>query len=147
MPLTGDYEPSPSDWVREQVDQYERSGGREGNTLRDTGLPVIIVTSRGRQSGKLRKNPVMKVEHDGEYAIVASKGGAPSHPEWYLNIIADPESVMIQDGPEPFNVVVRDVSGKEREIWWQRAVEAFPPYAEYSEKTNRIIPILVARRR
>lgn len=147
MPLTGDYEPSPSDWVREQVDQYERSGGREGNTLRDTGLPVIIVTSRGRQSGKLRKNPVMKVEHDGEYAIIASKGGAPSHPEWYLNIIADPESVMIQDGPEPFNVVVRDVSGKEREIWWQRAVEAFPPYAEYSEKTNRIIPILVARRR
>jgi deazaflavin-dependent oxidoreductase (nitroreductase family) len=147
MPLTGDYEPSPSDWVREQVDQYERSGGREGNTLRDTGLPVIIVTSRGRQSGKLRKNPVMKVEHDGEYAIVASKGGAPSHPEWYLNIIADPESVMIQDGPEPFNVVVREVSGKEREIWWQRAVEAFPPYAEYSEKTNRIIPILVARRR
>ena len=89
----------------------------------------------------------MKVEHDGEYAIIASKGGAPSHPEWYLNIIADPESVMIQDGPEPFNVVVRDVSGKEREIWWQRAVEAFPPYAEYSEKTNRIIPILVARRR
>jgi deazaflavin-dependent oxidoreductase (nitroreductase family) len=147
MPLTGDYEPSPSDWVREQVDQYERSGGREGNTLRDTGLPVIIVTSRGRQSGKLRKNPVMKVEHDGEYAIIASKGGAPSHPEWYLNIIADPESVMIQDGSEPFNVVVREVSGKEREIWWQRAVEAFPPYAEYSEKTNRIIPILVARRR
>ena len=147
MPLTGDYEPSPSDWVREQVDQYERSGGREGNTLRDTGLPVIIVTSRGRKSGKLRKNPVMRVEHDGEYAIIASKGGAPSHPEWYFNIIADPESVMIQDGPEPFDVIVREVSGKEREIWWQRAVEAFPPYAEYSEKTNRIIPILVARRR
>ncbi len=147
MPLTGDYEPSPSDWVREQVDQYERSGGREGNTLRDTGLPVIIVTSRGRKSGKLRKNPVMRVEHDGEYAIIASKGGAPSHPEWYFNIIADPESVMIQDGPEPFDVIVREVSGKEREIWWQRAVETFPPYAEYSEKTDRIIPILVARRR
>lgn len=147
MTLKGEYKPSPSDWVREQVEQYELSGGKEANTLRDTGLPIIIVTTRGRKSGKLRKNPVMKVEHDGEYAIIASKGGAPSHPEWYYNIVADPEAVMIQDGPEPFDVVVREVFGDERENWWKRAVEAFPPYAEYSEKTSRTIPVLVARRR
>jgi deazaflavin-dependent oxidoreductase (nitroreductase family) len=147
MPLTGEYQPSPSDWVREQVDQYEHSAGREANTLRDTGLPIIIVTSRGRKTGKLRKNPVMRVEHEGEYAIIASKGGAPSHPEWYYNITADPEAVTIQDGPEPFDVDVREVVGDERELWWRRAVEAFPPYAEYREKTDRTIPILVARRR
>lgn len=143
----GEYQPSPSDWVREQVDQYEHSAGREANTLRDTGLPIIIVTSRGRKTGKLRKNPVMRVEHEGEYAIIASKGGAPSHPEWYYNITADPEAVTIQDGPEPFDVDVREVVGDERELWWRRAVEAFPPYAEYREKTDRTIPILVARRR
>ncbi|MHB8262559.1 MAG: nitroreductase family deazaflavin-dependent oxidoreductase [Acidimicrobiales bacterium] len=147
MPLTGEYQPSPSDWVREQVDQYERSNGREANTLGDTGLPVIIVTTRGCKTGKLHKNPVMRVEHEGEYAIVASKGGAPSHPEWYNNLVADPQAIMIQDGPEPFDAVVREITGSERDIWWQRAVEAFPPYAEYKEKTDRVIPVLIARRR
>jgi len=147
MPLTGEYQPSPSDWVREQVDQYERSNGREANTLRDTGLPVIIVTTRGRKTGKLHKNPVMRVEYEGEYAIIASKGGAPSHPEWYYNLVDDPQAVVIQDGPEPFDVVVREVTGNERDIWWQRAVDAFPPYAEYKEKTDRVIPVLIARKR
>jgi len=147
MPLTGEYEPSPTAWVREQVEAYERSGGREANTLRDTGLAVIVVTTRGRRTGKLRKFPVMRVEHDGEYALVASKGGAPTHPEWYYNLLADPEACMVQDGPEPFDAVVHEATGAEREEWWARAVAAFPPYAEYQEKTDRQIPVLVARRR
>jgi F420H(2)-dependent quinone reductase len=146
MPLTGEYEPSPSDWVREQVETYERTGGKEGATLLDTGLPVIIVTSRGHRSGKLRKTPLMRVEHDGEYALVASKGGAPEHPEWYHNLVADPAAVMVQDGPEPWDAVVRLVEGSERDLWWERCVAAFPPYAEYEEKTDRRIPVFVARR-
>jgi deazaflavin-dependent oxidoreductase (nitroreductase family) len=146
MPLTGEYEPSPSDWVREQVETYERTGGKEGATLLDTGLPVIIVTSRGHRSGKIRKTPLMRVEHDGEYALVASKGGAPEHPEWYHNLVADPTAVMIQDGPEPWDAVVRLVEGSERDLWWERCVAAFPPYAEYEEKTDRRIPVFVARR-
>jgi F420H(2)-dependent quinone reductase len=146
MPLTGEYEPSPSDWVREQVETYERTGGKEGATLLDTGLPVIIVTSRGHRSGKLRKTPLMRVEHDGEYALVASKGGAPEHPEWYHNLVADPTAVMVQDGPEPWDAVVRLVEGSERDLWWERCVAAFPPYAEYEEKTDRRIPVFVARR-
>ena len=146
MPLSGEYEPSPSDWVREQVETYERSNGEEGNTLLDTGLPVIIVTSRGHRSGKLRKTPLMRVEHDGEYALVASKGGAPEHPEWYFNLVADPTAVMIQDGPEPWDAVVRRVEGDERAEWYERAVAAFPPYAEYQEKTDREIPVFIASR-
>jgi deazaflavin-dependent oxidoreductase (nitroreductase family) len=146
MPLTGDYEPSPSDWVREQVETYERTNGQEGNTLLDTGMPVIIVTSRGHRSGKIRKTPLMKVEHDGEYALVASKGGAPEHPEWYFNLVADPTAVMIQDGPEPWDAVVRQVEGDERAEWYERAIAAFPPYAEYQEKTDREIPVFIARR-
>jgi len=146
MPLIGEYEPSPSEWVREQVETYERTGGREGATLLDTGLPVIIVTTRGHRTGKLRKTPLMRVEHDGEYALVASKGGAPEHPEWYHNLVADPTAVMIQDGPEPWDAVVREVEGPERETWWERAVAAFPPYAEYQEKTDRHIPVFVASR-
>ena len=145
MPLTGTYEPSPSDWVREQVEAYEASGGTEANTLLDTGMPVIIVTTRGNKSGKLRKTPLMKVEHDGEYALVASIGGAPKHPVWYWNLQADPTAVMIQDGPEPFDAVVREVDGDERDQWWERAVAAYPPYAEYQERTERRIPVLVAR--
>ena len=144
MPLAGEYEPSPADWVREQVETYEASGGREGNTLLDTGMPVIIVTSRGHKSGKLRKTPLMRVEHGGEYALVASKGGAPEHPEWHFNLQADPTAVMIQDGPEPFDAVVRVVEGDERAAWWDRAVAAYPPYAEYQEKTDRQIPVYVA---
>jgi F420H(2)-dependent quinone reductase len=147
MSIEGEYEPSPWDWVREQVETYERTGGREGNTLRDTGLPVIIVTNRGHRSGKVRKTPLMRVEHDGEYALVASVGGAPQHPKWYQNLLTHPEDVLVQDGPEPFPVEVREVHGEERERWWERAVAAFPPYADYEAKTERTIPVLVARRR
>ena len=147
MTIEGEYEPSPTRWVREQVEAYERSGGRQGNTLLDTGLPVIIVTTRGNKTGKLRKTPLMRVEHDGEYALVASMGGAPQHPVWYHNLKADPRAVTIQDGPEPFDVEVREVTGDERAQWWERAVAAYPPYAEYQAKTERQIPVLVARRR
>lgn len=147
MALGGEYEPSPSQWVRDQVALYERTGGLEGSTLGDTGQPIIVVTCRGRRTGKLRKNPVMRVEHDGEYALVASKGGAPTHPVWYYNLRADPEAVTIQDGPEPFEAHVREVTGEERHVWWERAVAVFPPYAEYQVKTDRLIPVLVASRR
>jgi deazaflavin-dependent oxidoreductase (nitroreductase family) len=147
MALDGEYEPSPWDWVREQIETYERTGGREANTLRDTGMPIIIVTTRGNKSGKVRKTALMKVEHDGAYALVASMGGAPKHPVWYHNLTADPEAVMIQDGPEPFDAVAREVDGDEREAWWARAVAAYPPYAEYQEKTERLIPVLIASRR
>ena len=147
MPLEGAYEPSTSQWVRDQVEAYERSGGKEANTLLDTGMPIVVVTTRGNRSGKLRKTALMRVEHDGEYALVASKGGAPSHPVWYYNLKADPLAVTIQDGPEPFDAEVREVSGDERSEWWARAVEAYPPYAEYQLKTERQIPVFVARRR
>ena len=147
MTLEGEYEPSTWAWVRDQVDEYERSGGARANTLRDTGLPIIIVTTRGNKSGKIRKTALMRVEHAGEYALVASMGGAPTHPVWYHNLVADPEAVMIQDGPEPWDARVREVSGEERAIWWDRAVAAFPPYAEYQEKTSRTIPVLIASRR
>jgi deazaflavin-dependent oxidoreductase (nitroreductase family) len=147
MTLQGEYEPSPEQWVREQVEAYEASGGREANTLRDTGLPVVIVTTRGNRSGKVRKTPLMRVEHAGEYALVASKGGAPAHPEWYHNLRADPSAVMVQDGPEAFDVDVHEATGDERAQWWERAVAAYPPYAEYQEKTAREIPVFVARRR
>jgi F420H(2)-dependent quinone reductase len=140
----GTYEPSPAQWVRDQVENYERSGGIEANTLRDTGLPIVIVTMRGNKSGTIRKAPVMRVEHGGEYAIVASKGGAPTHPEWYYNLMAAPDDVAIQDGPAPFDVTVREVTGEERATWWERAVAAYPPYAEYQERTSRAIPVLVA---
>jgi F420H(2)-dependent quinone reductase len=146
MPLTSEYVPSRAKWVRDQVEAYERSGGREANTLRDTGLPVIIVTMRGNKSGNVRKIALMRVEHDGEYALVASMGGAPKHPVWYYNLKANPDEVTIQDGPEPFPVRVREVTGDERAVWWERAVAAFPPYAEYQQKTDRQIPIFVAGR-
>jgi deazaflavin-dependent oxidoreductase (nitroreductase family) len=133
--------------VRDQVEDYEASGGQRANTLLDTGLPVIIVTTRGNKSGRVRKIPLMRVEHDGEYALVASKGGAPTHPVWYYNLVASPETVVIQDGPEPFDVKVRKVSGEERAAWWERAVAAYPPYAEYQTKTEREIPVFVASRR
>ncbi|HEY5358328.1 MAG TPA: nitroreductase family deazaflavin-dependent oxidoreductase [Streptosporangiaceae bacterium] len=147
MSLEGEYVPSTAQWVRDQVEAYESSGGQKANTLRDTGLPVIIVTSRGNKSGKLRKTPLMRVEHDGEYLLVASKGGAPAHPVWYYNLQADPDAVMIQDGPEPFDVTVRELTGEERATWWQRAVAAFPPYADYQVKTDRLIPVFLATRR
>jgi deazaflavin-dependent oxidoreductase (nitroreductase family) len=147
MSLEGQYEASPSEWVRDQVELYERTGGAEGNTLRDTGLPVVIVTTRGNKSGKIRKTPLMRVEHDGEYALVASQGGAPTHPVWYYNLMADPGSVTIQDGPAPFAVSVREVDGDERDAWWERAVAAFPPYAQYQLKTERRIPVFVATKK
>ena len=142
--IEGEYVPSTSDWVREQVETYERSGGTEANTLMDTGIPVIIVTMRGAKSGKVRKIALMRVEHEGSYALVASKGGAPENPEWYANLDANPTEVTVQDGPEPFFVSVREVEGDERAAWWERAVAVFPPYAEYAEKTDRLIPVLVA---
>jgi F420H(2)-dependent quinone reductase len=146
MPLDGDYEPSPSRWVREQVETYEESGGERGNTLLDTGLPVIILTTRGNKTGKLRKTPLMRVEHGGEYALVASQGGAPTNPVWYYNLDADPTGVTIQDGPEPIEVRVRKVEGQERAEWWELAVAAYPPYAEYQTRTDRQIPVFVATR-
>ncbi|HEU5417028.1 MAG TPA: nitroreductase family deazaflavin-dependent oxidoreductase [Streptosporangiaceae bacterium] len=147
MSLVGEYVPSPAKWVRDQVEEYEASGGAKANTLRDTGLPVIIVTSRGNKSGKVRKTPLMRVEHDGEYLLVASQGGAPTHPVWYYNLMADPDAVTIQDGPEPFDVHVRELAGEERATWWQRAVAAFPPYADYQVKTERLIPVFLATKR
>ena len=143
MPLTGDYEPSSAPWVRDQVAAYEASGGREANTLRDTGLPVVIVTMHGKKSGKVRKVALMRVEHDGEYLLVASQGGAPDHPVWYHNLKADPE-VTIQDGPAPVDMTVRELEGEERATWWERGVAAFPPYADYQIKTDRLIPIFLA---
>jgi deazaflavin-dependent oxidoreductase (nitroreductase family) len=143
MTIEGDYEPSPAAWVRDQVAEYESSGGERGNTLLDTGLPVIIVTTKGNKSGKVRKFALMKVEHDGDYALVASMGGAPKHPVWYHNLKADP-TVAIQDGPEPFEAEVREVTGDEKAAWWERAVAAFPNYAEYQQKTDREIPVFVA---
>jgi len=146
MTLDGEYEPSPAQWVRDQVAEYETSGGQRANTLRDTGLPVVIVTTRGNKTGKIRKFPLMRVEHNGQYALIASKGGAPAHPVWYYNLVADPDSVMIQDGPAPFSVTVRQLDGDERTKWWERAVAAYPPYAEYQQKTDRTIPVFLATR-
>ncbi len=146
--IEGEYAPSAWGWVREQVETYERTGGREANTLRDTGLPIIVLTTRGNKTGNVRKTPLMRVEHEGEYALVASMGGAPKHPVWYHNLKSDPTTVTVQDGPEPFEADVRELSGgDERALWWERAVAAFPPYAEYQQKTQRVIPVFVARRR
>ncbi|CAN5697773.1 MAG: nitroreductase family deazaflavin-dependent oxidoreductase [Ilumatobacteraceae bacterium] len=144
MTLQGEYEPSPAKWVRDQVETYERTGGQEANTLMDTGMPVIILTTRGNKSGKLRKTPLMRVEHDGDYALVASLGGAPKHPVWYHNLTVDPTAATVQDGPEPFDVTAREVEGDERAAWWERAVAAYPPYEEYQAKTERVIPVLIA---
>ena len=144
MAIEGEYEPSTKEWVRDQIQAYERSGGKDANTLRDTGIPIIVVTMIGRTSGKVRKIGLMRVEHDGEYALVASVGGAPKHPDWYLNLLADPDNVTIQDGPEPLPVTVREIQGAEKAAWWERAVAVFPTYADYQAKTDRVIPVLVA---
>ncbi len=143
MTIEGEYEPSPWDWVAQQVEEYEASGGTRANTLMDTGMPIIVMTTVGRKSGKVRKVPLMRVDHDGEYALVASKGGAPEHPAWYHNLVAD-QRVTIQDGPEPFEAEVRRVEGPERATWWERAVAAYPPYADYQADTDREIPVFVA---
>jgi deazaflavin-dependent oxidoreductase (nitroreductase family) len=140
MPLQGEYEPSPSRWVRDQVEMYESSGGTEGTTMR--GMPVIVITSRGAKSGKIRKTPVMRVEHDGRYAVVASLGGAPKHPVWYHNLVAHPQ-VELQDGSVKQDMTAREVTGDEKAVWWERAVVAFPDYARYQQKTDREIPVFV----
>ena len=148
MPIEGEYEPSALEWVRNQIAEYEASGGERANTLRETGIPVIIVTMMGASSGKVRKIALMRVEHEGAYALVASYGGAPKHPGWYHNLIADP-NVTIQDGPEPHDYTVRIVEGDERAAWWERSVAVFPTYAEYEVKAaevDRVIPVFVAER-
>ena len=140
MALQGEYAPSTSEGVRNQAERYESSGGTEGTTMR--GKPVIILTTRGAKSGKVRKTPLMRVEHDGEYAVVASQGGAPSHPQWFHNIAADPH-VELQDGPTKQPMIAREVTGDERAAWWRRAVAAWPDYADYQTKTERTIPVFV----
>jgi deazaflavin-dependent oxidoreductase (nitroreductase family) len=140
MPLQGEYEPSPSERARNQVEEYESSGGTRGTTL--NGLPVIILTTVGAQSGKIRKTPLMRVEDGGEYAVVASMGGAPQHPVWYYNLRSHPE-VELQDGPVRQDMVAREVTGEEKARWWDIAVKAFPPYADYQKKTSREIPVFV----
>ncbi|CAM3175681.1 nitroreductase family deazaflavin-dependent oxidoreductase [Nocardioides dubius] len=139
----GEYVPSTQKWVRDQVELYERTGGEKGNTI--NGMPIVVITSVGHKSGNLRKNPVMRVEKDGVYAAVASKGGAPEHPDWFHNFLADPQ-VQLQDGPEPHRYTARLATPAERQEWWPRAVEAFPPYAEYATKTDREIPVFLLER-
>lgn len=139
----GEYEPSALDWVRNQVAEYEASGGTSANTLRSTGIPIIVITMRGHSSGKVRKIALMRVEHEGEYALVASYGGRPANPGWYNNLVADP-NVMIQDGPEPQPFVVREVFGDERQQWFERGAAVFPTYNEYQAATDRVIPVFVA---
>ena len=143
MALTGDYEPSPEKWVRDQVEAYESSDGERGNTLRDTGRPVVIVTSKGARSGKIRKTPLMRVEHGGRYALVASQGGAPKHPTWYFNLLGHPH-IELQDGPVPQDMTARLLEGAEKAEWWERAVEAYPSYASYQTRTERTIPVFLA---
>lgn len=140
MTLDGEYQPGSADWANKQVADYEASGGRQANTLR--GVPIIVITSVGASSGKLRKNPVMRVEHDGVYAAVASKGGTPENPAWYANLVAHPH-VDVQDGAEPHPFEARIAEGEEREAWWERAVAVWPDYAAYQEKTSRQIPVFV----
>lgn len=142
MPIEGEYEPSPRQWVRDQVEQFESSGGTEAITLSDTGLAVVVITNVGAKTGKVRKTPLMRVEHDGSYAAVASQGGSPKHPLWYYNFVANPR-VELQDGQKKVEMIAREVSGEERDVWWERSVAAFPPYAEYQQKTDRVIPVFV----
>ncbi|MFC7862152.1 nitroreductase family deazaflavin-dependent oxidoreductase [Arthrobacter koreensis] len=143
MPLTGEYVPSTSKRARDQAEEIESSGGTRGTTL--GGRPVVLLTTKGAKSGKLRKTPLMRVEHDGDYAVVASMGGAPKHPVWYFNIKAHPH-VELQDGPQKWEMTAREVTGEEKATWWKRAVEAYPPYADYQTRTDREIPVFVLER-
>lgn len=143
MPLSGDYAPSTSKWARDQAELYERTNGREGGDLR--GMPVIVLTTLGAKSGKLRKTALMRVEHDGDYAVIASLGGDPKHPVWYFNMTSHP-LVELQDKAEKHDYIPREVSGDEKALWWERAVAAYPPYADYQAKTERQIPVLVLER-
>jgi len=143
MDFKGEYGASTWDWVAEQVEAYEASGGTEANTLRDTGIPIIVMTTIGHKSGLVRKVPLMRVEHEGSYALIASKGGAPANPGWFYNLEANP-TVLVQDGPEPWETQARLVSGDERAEWFQRGIDVYPPYAEYRDKTDREIPVFIA---
>ena len=145
MSTSGEYVPSTWEWVAQQVSDYEESGGTRATTLRDTEMPVIIVTTRGHKSGFIRKFALMRVENEGAYALVASKGGAPEHPAWYHNLVAD-TAVTIQDGPAVHDYVVRVADGDEYATWWERAVAAYPPYADYQKATTRRIPVFLAER-
>jgi len=140
MPLTGEYEPSPAAWARNQAELYERSGGTKGTTMQ--GRPVVVLTSVGARTGRLRKTPLMRVEHDGRYAVVASLGGAPRHPVWYHNLVANPR-VELQDGPTKREYIAREVFDEERDEWWRRAVETWPAYDAYQRRTRRVIPVFV----
>ena len=140
MPLEGEYEPSPWEPIAEQVAQYETTGGKEGYLME--GEPCIILTSKGAKSGKLRKTPLMRVEHEGSYAVVASRGGAPTHPVWYHNLVANP-LVELQDGAERKDYLAREATGEERSQWWQRATATWPAYDDYQKKTERVIPVFV----
>ncbi|MGM1030434.1 MAG: nitroreductase family deazaflavin-dependent oxidoreductase [Actinomycetota bacterium] len=144
MPLQGEYAPSTSEWARKQADAFEASNGAEANTLR--GKPIILLTSVGARTGKLRKTALMRVEHEGEYLVVASQGGAPTHPVWYYNLTQQPH-VELQDGAERHDYMARELEpGAERDAWWARAVEAWPDYASYQEKTDRLIPVFLLTR-
>jgi deazaflavin-dependent oxidoreductase (nitroreductase family) len=138
----GEYVASPRAWVRDQVEAYEGSGGTQATTLRDTDLPVVIVTNLGAKTGAVRKTPLMRVEHDGSYLAVGSKGGAPQNPVWVYNVRKNPD-VELQDGPDKQAMTARELTGEERELWWERAVAAYPPYAEYQRKTTRLIPVFL----
>ena len=140
MPLSGEYEPSTSEWARTQAERYEATNGEEAGDLR--GMPVIVLTSLGAKSGKLRKTALMRVEHDGKYAVIASLGGAEKHPVWYFNLQQHP-LVELQDKAVKRDYAVRELEGAERTEWWARAVEAYPPYADYQVKTERLIPVLL----
>ena len=142
MGIEGEYVPSPQAWVRDQVAEYEQSGGTQGTTLRDTGLPVIIVTNVGAKTGAVRKTPVMRVEHEGSYLAVASKGGSPTNPVWAYNLRANPR-VEVRDGAHTWPMTARELSGAERDLWWQRAVGVFPQYAQYQQNTDRLIPLFL----
>ena len=142
MAIDGEYVPSTAAWVRDQVEAYEGSGGTQATTLRDTDLPVVIVTNLGAKTGAVRKTPLMRVEHDGSYLAVGSKGGAPQNPVWVYNVRKNP-GVELQDGPDKWAMTARELAGEERELWWERAVAAYPPYAEYQQRTSRIIPLFV----
>jgi len=142
MAVEGEYVASPRDWVRNQVEAYEASGGTKATTLRDTDLPVVIVTNIGAKTGAVRKTPLMRVEHEGSYLAVGSQGGTPKNPVWVYNLRANPR-VELQDGPEKWAMTARELSGGERELWWERAVAAYPPYAEYQQKTTRILPLFL----
>ncbi len=143
MPLQGEYAPGTDDWARTQAEAFEASGGADANELR--GMPIIVLTSLGAKSGMLRKTALMRVEHDGRYAVVASRGGAPKHPVWYWNLVKTPQ-VELQDGAEKHDYIARELSGEEKAVWWARAVEAYPPYADYQLKTERQIPVFVLER-